>query len=154
MSIQVKTFIHPNQARDNGVISNMTPKEIIKKHNSRSVNFSATFRYELWKAHYKKCAYCGTDLESYSDVIIDHFIPKSKVLDNSVQNLVASCSKCNSIKGNHDLEYFRFCLAISNSVLYGVIQPNAAKKLLDLGIDLPITTKPFYFEQLLRETSQ
>ncbi|OPH36276.1 MULTISPECIES: HNH endonuclease [Moraxella] len=141
--------MHPNQARDNSIISQMSQNEIIKKIEKGSVSFTGHFRHELWKSHHKKCAYCGIDLESVSDMRIDHFIPKYKVLDNSVENLISSCKRCNSIKGKSDMDYFRFSLAVSNSVLYGIILPNVAKKLLDIGIELPIVEKPFYFETLL-----
>ncbi len=140
---------HPNQARDNTVISQMKPKDIIKKWEKGSVVFTKEFRYELWKAHHEKCAYCGISLESSAIMCIDHFIPQSKILNNDVENLISSCKRCNSIKGKNDIEYFRFSLAVSNSVLCGVILPNVAKKLIDIGVELPITQTPFYFEALL-----
>ena len=140
---------HPNQTRDNRHLSQMSEKDIIKKWEKGSFSFTSKFRKALWEAHYKKCAYCGIDLESHSDMRIDHFIPKSYVMDNSIENLVASCQRCNSIKGKNDLEYFRFSMAVSNSILYGIILPNVAKKLINIDVELPITEKPFYFETLL-----
>lgn len=62
-----------------------------------------------------RCAYCGKLLRK-KDVTIDHIVPVSRAGDsylckiflkyvgvdnvNSVKNLTASCSKCNSRKGN------------------------------------------------------
>lgn len=139
---------HPNQTRDNRHLSQMSERDIIKKLKKGSVSFTSQFRQALWKAHDQKCAYCGIDLECCSDMRIDHFIPKSYVMDNSIDNLVASCKRCNSIKGKNNLDYFRFSMAVSNSILCGIVLPNIAKKLIDIGIELPIKEKPFYFEIL------
>lgn len=141
--------IHPNQARDNSILLQMNDSEIIKKWEKGSVVFTDDFRCELWKAHDKKCTYCGVNLKELSNMRIDHVVPKSKVLDNSIDNLVSSCHRCNSIKNKHDIGYFRFCLAVANSELFGIIQPNVAKKLQQIGVKLPIYEKPFYFEILL-----
>ena len=44
------------------------------------------------------CQYCGVVL--HSGMTIDHIIPKSKGGKSDFKNCVASCHKCNSIKGN------------------------------------------------------
>jgi 5-methylcytosine-specific restriction endonuclease McrA len=46
-----------------------------------------------------KCAYCGKTANT-----IDHIVPKSKGGENSYQNCVASCMKCNSHKSNRSLQ--------------------------------------------------
>lgn len=61
-------------------------------------------------AQYKKrlrgdlCAFCG----EYSDVkmTIDHVVPLSKGGPNTVDNITAACSPCNSSKSNTDLLTF------------------------------------------------
>ncbi len=44
-----------------------------------------------------KCAYCGR-----SDLMltVDHIIPKSKGGNDSWENLITACTKCNNIKGD------------------------------------------------------
>ena len=145
--------IHPSNARDNTELSKMQPSEIYKVYEKGSMKYTAKFRRALWKAHDKKCAYCGDELESYTDIHIDHFIPKAKEVNESVSNLICSCSRCNSVKRHFDIDHFKFSLAVSRSVLGGIVQPNAVKKILDVGVDLPITVEPFYFEKLLGVTA-
>jgi len=47
-----------------------------------------------------KCQYCG----STRKLTIDHVIPKSRGGDDSWENLVVACSRCNTLKGNTPLE--------------------------------------------------
>lgn len=47
-----------------------------------------------------KCQYCGAT----RNLTIDHVIPSSKGGDNSWENLVCACYKCNTKKGNKLLE--------------------------------------------------
>lgn len=45
------------------------------------------------------CVYCGKHATT-----IDHVVPRSKGGENSYENCVASCAKCNSKKGSKTLE--------------------------------------------------
>jgi hypothetical protein len=52
-----------------------------------------------------KCAYCDVRLfvvckSKNHKITVDHFIPVSKSGSDNLDNLVASCVKCNSIKGD------------------------------------------------------
>ena len=46
----------------------------------------------------EKCFYCETSLTS--NIEVDHFLPFSKHTDDALDNLVASCKKCNSSKSD------------------------------------------------------
>ena len=48
------------------------------------------------------CFYCGNP--AYS---IDHFIPTSKGGENTKNNMVPCCKKCNKVKNSRTLEHFR-----------------------------------------------
>ena len=61
----------------------------------RPKNIGVT-RRRVFKRDNYKCVYCG----SGKHLTIDHVIPKSRGGDNSWTNLVTSCSRCNSNKGN------------------------------------------------------
>lgn len=52
-----------------------------------------------------KCAYCGKHADT-----VDHIIPKSKGGENTYENCVASCIKCNSHKSNRSLKEAGFKL--------------------------------------------
>lgn len=56
-----------------------------------------------------KCAYCGCDI-AYEHFVVDHKVPYSISKDNSISNLYPSCSTCNGIKFNCDIEQFRSLL--------------------------------------------
>lgn len=142
--------MHPNMIRNNDLIKSLTFDEIFKIFPS-GYKFKSEFRKLLWKSHWNKCAYCGNEIESYSDMHIDHFIQKSLGINDDISNLICSCAKCNLMKRNNNLEEFRFYMAVSNSILSGIVQPNIVKKIMDVGVDLPIELKPFYFELILGE---
>ena len=47
-----------------------------------------------------KCQYCGSGLH----LTIDHIIPKSRGGEDSWENLITACIKCNNKKGNRTVE--------------------------------------------------
>ena len=58
-------------------------------------------RKNILRRDHHKCQYCNrTDLP----LTIDHIIPKSKGGDDSWENLVAACVKCNNKKGDRSPE--------------------------------------------------
>jgi 5-methylcytosine-specific restriction endonuclease McrA len=54
-----------------------------------------------------RCQYCG---RSDVTLTIDHIIPKSKAGDDSWENLVAACIRCNNIKGDRTPEEAKMLL--------------------------------------------
>lgn len=60
-------------------------------------------RERLWLREGKACYYCRHPLE-LSEVQLDHVRPKSDGGDHGDHNRVASCMRCNSLKGVCDME--------------------------------------------------
>lgn len=59
-----------------------------------------------------KCVYCGAKLTPHN-WHLDHYIPLSKTGRNVFENLVASCSVCNKMKGSLDgLQFYSKCKRI------------------------------------------
>lgn len=60
--------------------------------------------YKELEAHNRRCVYCGTAIGVErlfeSDVEVEHILPFSRTLDNSISNKVLSCRNCNQLKGN------------------------------------------------------
>jgi 5-methylcytosine-specific restriction endonuclease McrA len=52
-----------------------------------------------------KCQYCGEKL-SMKTATIDHVHPRSKGGENTIENCIASCKKCNNAKGDTALSVF------------------------------------------------
>ena len=55
----------------------------------------------LWRDNYS-CQYCSKSCERHESdkLTIDHVIPKSRGGENTWENLVTACKKCNQRKGN------------------------------------------------------
>lgn len=52
-----------------------------------------------------RCSYCGRKL-SFHDLHLDHIYPRSLGGKSHIDNLVASCRKCNEMKGCMTVERF------------------------------------------------
>lgn len=61
--------------------------------------FPPEVRKGLQKLHSNKCFYCS--LEVHAGFAVDHFIPWSRYPNDAIENLVMSCSSCNSKKSDH-----------------------------------------------------
>ena len=49
-----------------------------------------------------RCGYCGvTEIESGSQLEIDHFCPRSQGGENTLDNLIYACPTCNRFKGDY-----------------------------------------------------
>ena len=62
-------------------------------------------KYKLWEESQERCFYCGQivgvkEFLSGFDVEVEHIIPKSLFFDDSFNNKVCSCRKCNAEKNN------------------------------------------------------
>lgn len=64
------------------------------------------------------CAYCGASAEIGTQLSLDHILPHSKGGTNAETNLVTCCSRCNSSRGNRDLEVF--AAAVAGYINHGV----------------------------------
>ena len=63
-----------------------------------------------------RCGYCGVHATT-----IDHIQPKSRGGDDSWDNLVACCQKCNNIKGNRTLSEMGWKLRVRPQAPRGVV---------------------------------
>jgi 5-methylcytosine-specific restriction endonuclease McrA len=66
------------------------------------MSYSCNRKNVIWRDKYT-CQYCAKRF-SYVELTMDHIIPKSRGGDKSWSNIVASCKKCNSNKGNRTPE--------------------------------------------------
>lgn len=64
-------------------------------------------RNKIFSRDQYTCFYCGYAGES-KELTIDHILPKSKGGDSSAYNLITSCRKCNSDKGDKTAEEYGF----------------------------------------------
>lgn len=76
---------------------------------------SPKLRGKVYEKYGRRCAYCGRHIE-FKDMQVDHFHPKDKPYevngiwkraDDSFENLMPSCRRCNHYKRAHDLEIYR-----------------------------------------------
>lgn len=64
------------------------------------------------------CAYCGAGVEQGATLSLDHVRPHSKGGSNHESNLVTSCTRCNSSRGDRGLT--EFAAAVAGYVNHGV----------------------------------
>lgn len=62
--------------------------------------FPWSVKEPLLKETNGKCAHCGTPLDRYTNLSVDHFIPLSKGGSNDPENLTVLCDDCNTLKSN------------------------------------------------------
>jgi 5-methylcytosine-specific restriction endonuclease McrA len=67
----------------------------LREHGGGDPDRWAAIRYEILQRDKKTCAYCGRSANT-----VDHITPKSRGGDESPDNLVACCKRCNMLKGN------------------------------------------------------
>jgi hypothetical protein len=81
--------------------TNFTPMLISKIEGLGIYKRSSLTKYKniLLKQMNVECFYCNQEVKS-DDMHIDHFIPWSYVYENSIWNLVISCSECNLKKSD------------------------------------------------------
>lgn len=94
------------------------------------------------------CAYCGSQLDLY-DFVVEHVTPRCDGGSNRIDNLMPSCSPCNSSKGRKSVDEFRrFCAvkAVTGGPIFGQTQVDY---LYETGKHIAIGVNPdfkFYFE--------
>lgn len=58
------------------------------------------------------CAYCGVAVEEGAQLTLDHLQPHSLGGTNDATNLVTCCHRCNSSRGNRQVEEFASAVAL------------------------------------------
>lgn len=150
MQTEIRLIGFPYQARDNSFLVNFEVSDALKI-TANGYRFSLIFKKALWNASKQQCVYCGELIENHKSMNVDHFIPKSRGGEESIENYVCACGSCNSAKHNVDLEEFRFRLSINKSPLKGILSPTQARQLIAIGVVLPLEIKKFHFERILSE---
>ena len=75
------------------------------------------------------CCYCGKFLTIHHfDFTKEHLIPVSKGGNNSLENKVTCCVRCNSMRSNYTFEKFRIKVTQSRLSLY-------EKEIITINID-------------------
>ena len=105
------------------------------------------------------CAYCGSGLEDEGVTLsLDHIIPVVHGGDNRTSNLVTSCRKCNSVRGNRSLEDFAIAVAtylnrgVTAQVIIDHVRACAARS-LNMGSAVRIMAKRATWQQALEEAN-
>jgi 5-methylcytosine-specific restriction endonuclease McrA len=80
------------------------PSVIVLKSyiSNRKLHLSCNRRNVAYRYKYE-CQYCGLKFK-FSELTMDHVVPRSKGGDSSWKNIVIACKKCNSRKGNRTPE--------------------------------------------------
>jgi 5-methylcytosine-specific restriction endonuclease McrA len=111
------------------------------------MKISAKNKCIIWEKSNGHCWYCGLQLTPWKNFSIDHFEPTSKGGTDDINNLVPSCSSCNSAKNNTPIDNFRKILAKKEPSFFTERQIEFLKS---KGIDIE-TLKPenylFFFER-------
>ena len=73
--------------------------------NVAARNTTTNVRRFLYIVERGRCYYCKQSIQ-FNKTTVDHMTPLSKRGKNYLQNLVLSCKRCNSTKGNSDYDIF------------------------------------------------
>jgi len=146
----ITAAIYPSDGRDNARLVGITPDRVFKR-TAKGFRFSRIFKRRLWEASFRRCAYCGDEIEDHGVSHVDHVVPRSDGGSESIDNLACACAFCNSSKGAGSLEDLRFKVALYKSPVGGIVTPSQALALIEAGAILPIDyERPFYFERVAR----
>ena len=103
------------------------------------------------------CVYCGSCLEGNGVTLsLDHIVPVSSGGGNGSRNLVTSCRKCNSVRGDRSLSDFAHAVAsyLNRGVTAQSIVDHAlacANRPVDLRAARRIMSKRANWQQVLEE---
>ncbi|SOC26707.1 HNH endonuclease [Thalassospira xiamenensis] len=102
--------IRTQGSRLGNAINMKLPSVVALKHYV-SVDRPAPFtRYSVFIRDKKRCAYCQKEL-TMSEFTFDHVVPRSKGGKDCFENVVVSCSPCNTIKADKSLREAGMTLA-------------------------------------------
>lgn len=118
------------------------------KHYGYEIQFTSRreVKEAVWNKTGGRCWYCGSAINPFSryGFTSDHLIPISLGGEDSIDNLVPCCKKCNSSKGIKSLEEFRATMAKPGEVRFSHEQVEFLKS---IGTELPKNDYRFYFEE-------
>ena len=91
------------------VTKNFPMPSVIRIHKYVAVPYRGVVmtRHNIFKRDKYQCQYCGTN----KDLTLDHVMPRSRGGKSTWKNLVTACKKCNTRKGDHDLQTVDMTLA-------------------------------------------
>jgi len=103
------------------------------------------------------CVWCGSSLEDDGVTLsLDHIVPASQGGKNVSRNLVTSCRKCNSVRGDRSLHDFASAVAyylnrgvVAQSIIAHVL--DCANRPVDLRVAQRIMSKRANWQQALEE---
>jgi hypothetical protein len=106
------------------------------------------------------CVWCGSSLEDEGVTLsLDHVVPVSRGGKNASRNLVTSCRKCNSVRGDRPLE--EFACAVASYLNRGITAQNVidhvlycARRPADMRAALHIISKRASWQQALEEAKE
>lgn len=106
------------------------------------------------------CVYCGSSLEHDEVTLsLDHVIPVSRGGQNVSRNLVTSCRKCNSVRGDRTLRDFAHAVAfylnggVNAPDIISHVQ-NCAERPVDLRAARRIMGRRANWQQALEEAKE
>ena len=106
------------------------------------------------------CVWCGSSLEDDNVTLsLDHIVPVSRGGTNGSKNLVTSCRKCNSVRGDRTVRDFAFAVALylnngisGQDILSHVM--DCADRRVDLRVAQRIMNKRAGWQQALQEAKE
>ena len=105
-------------------------------------------RQKVYQKYYGHCAYCGKEI-LYSEMQVDHIVPKHFNGENDLSNYNPSCRSCNFYKSVNSLEAFRNML---KTIHERIIKSFIVRIGIDYGIvEIKTFDGKFYFEKVKDE---
>lgn len=71
------------------------------------INLPRTLKAQVWYFTWGQCWYCGSHLNPFDNLCIDHVRPLARGGSNEIENLVPCCTYCNQQKGTAMVEEWR-----------------------------------------------
>lgn len=117
-------------------------------------HFSWDVKVPLLKETDHRCAHCGTPLNRYTNLTIDHVIPLNKGGTNDPENLTVLCEDCNTEKSDMILSpavWYPYLCKAKKKLLMDRMQkymketdylaPDCLLPIDSFRIEVPVTTK-------------